>query len=527
MSSSAPTAPGAPVLDAELCYRAVRSRDRRFDGMFWTAVRTTGIYCRPSCPARTPAYGNVTFHPSAAAAQGAGFRACKRCLPDATPGSPEWDVAGELAGRAMRLIGDGVVDREGVPGLAERVGYTPRHLTRLLTAELGAGPLALARARRAQTARTLLESTTLPITDVAFAAGFSSVRQFNATVREVYAASPGELRGRAGLVAGDAPGAAGTAGTLTLRLAVRTPFAAAAMLAFLAYHVVPGMEVVDGTTYARTLDLPHGPGIVVVDLAETGATDVAQVPVTFHLLDLRDTTAALERVRRLLDGDADPLALAEHFAGDPVVAPLAAATPGLRVPGAVDGPELALRAVVGQQVSVTGARTVTGRMVASYGVPLPPALRDVVPGLTHLFPRPATLAEVADVDLPMPRARGRALAGLAGALADGTIRLDRGPDRDDVRRALVALPGIGPWTADYVALRALGHPDVFLPTDIGVRNALVGLGHDATAVPALLASAEPGWRPWRSYALLYLWNTLMPVVDAPVLPAASLDPEGP
>lgn len=530
-SATTPDAPPDPsldpVLDPELCYRAVRSRDRRFDGMFWTAVHTTGIYCRPSCPARTPSARNVTFHPSAAAAQGAGFRACKRCLPDATPGSPDWDVAGHLAGRAMRLIGDGVVDREGVPGLADRVGYTPRHLTRLLTAELGAGPLALARARRAQTARTLLESTALPVTDVAFAAGFSSVRQFNATVREVYAASPGELRGRVRARA-SAPDAA-SAGTLALRLAVRTPFAAAALLAFLAYHLVPGVEAVHGTTYARTLDLPHGPGVVEVDLASTGsdgdAAGVRQVPVTFRLVDLRDTTAALERVRRLLDGDADPLALAAHFADDPVVGPLAARTPGLRVPGAVDGAELAVRAVVGQQVSVTGARTVTGRVVASYGDPLPPALHDVVPGLTHLFPRPAVLAGVADVDLPMPRARGRALANLAANLADGTVRLDRGPDRDDVRRALVALPGIGPWTADYVALRALGHPDVFLPTDIGVRNALVGLGHDAAAVPGLLPDLERGWRPWRSYALMHLWNTLMPVVPEPVV--APADQEGP
>src|SRR6476620_690243 len=249
-------------LDAESCYRAVKSRDRRFDGVFFIAVRTTGIYCRPSCPARTPAYENVTFHPTAAAAQSAGYRACKRCLPDATPGSPDWDVAADVAGRAMRLIADGVVDRDGVEGLAARVGYTPRHLTRLLSAELGAGPLALARARRAQTARVLIETTAMTYADIAFAAGFSSVRQFNDTIREVYASSPTDLRGRRG-------GPRSATGTVTMRLAVRTPFAGRALLDFLAYHLITGVETSGDGWYARTLDLPHGPGTVRLDLTDT------------------------------------------------------------------------------------------------------------------------------------------------------------------------------------------------------------------------------------------------------------------
>ena len=274
------------TLDAEACYRAVKSRDRRFDGVFYTAVRTTGIYCRPSCPARTPAYANVTFHPTAAAAQAAGYRACKRCLPDATPGSPEWDVAADAAGRAMRLIADGVVDREGVEGLAERVGYTQRHLTRLLTSELGAGPLALARARRAQTARVLVETTDLGFADVAFAAGFSSVRQFNDTVREVYAASPSELRGRRG-------GRAGT-GEVRMRLAVRTPFAGRSLLDFLAVRAVQRVEAAGDGWYARTLALPHGTGTVHLELRDEPATgETAFVPATFHLSDLRDTSAAV------------------------------------------------------------------------------------------------------------------------------------------------------------------------------------------------------------------------------------------
>ena len=482
-------------LDAESCYRAVKSRDRRFDGVFFIAVRTTGIYCRPSCPARTPAYENVTFHPTAAAAQSAGYRACKRCLPDATPGSPDWDVAADAAGRAMRLIADGVVDRDGVEGLAARVGYTSRHLTRLLTQELGAGPLALARAKRAQTARVLLETTELGAADVAFAAGFKSVRQFNDTVREVYASTPTQLRGRRGH--------GSTGGTIQLRLAVRTPFAGRALLAFLETRAVAGIETVVGSTYARTLRLPHGTGVVELELhdqAEAGTT--AFVPATFRLADLRDLSAAVERVRRLLDADCDPVAIGDAFAGDPVLGPLVRATPGLRVPGHVDGDELAVRAVLGQQVTVAAARTAATRLVREYGDPLP----EPHDGLSHVFPTAERLAGLDPQSLPMPRARGGALVALCRALADGGIRLDRGADRDAVREALLAIPGIGPWTADYIALRALGHPDVFLPKDTGIRDALRGLGRD----PADSSSLAATWSPWRSYAQLYLWHTLGP-----------------
>src|SRR3954454_25280058 len=293
--------------DTEACYRAVKSRDRRFDGVFYTAVRTTGIYCRPSCPAITPHKKNVTFHRTAAAAQAAGYRACRRCLPDATPGPPDWDVAADVAGRTMRLIADGVVEREGVEGLAARVGYTPRHLNRLLAGELGAGPLALARARRAQTARVLIETTELTYADIAFASGFSSVRQFNDTIREVYAASPTDLRGRRGGRA--------TTGSVTMRLAVRTPYAGAALLGFLAARAVPGVEVVGDGWYARTLSLPHGSGterLRVPDGAEQGQTAFATA--TFTLEDLRDMTAATERVRRMLDADCAPVAVADAFA---------------------------------------------------------------------------------------------------------------------------------------------------------------------------------------------------------------------
>jgi AraC family transcriptional regulator of adaptative response / DNA-3-methyladenine glycosylase II len=486
------TAPEA--LDFERCYTAVQSRDRRFDGVFYTAVRSTGIYCRPSCPARTPASRNVSFHRTAAAAQAAGYRACKRCLPDATPGSPDWNLAATVAGRAMRLISDGVVDREGVEGLATRLGYTSRHLSRLLTTELGAGPLALARTQRAQTARALVESTTLSLADVAFAAGFSSVRQFNDTMLEVYAATPSELRGRRNGTKTEATGA------IELRIAVRTPFRGSALLGFLAARAIPGIEVAEvradgGGWYARTLDLPHGPGVARVELSDIDGVGSSYVPLRLTLDDLRDTTAALARMRALLDADADPVAVDGHLGADPVLAPLVARRPGLRVPGHVDGAEIAVRAVLGQQITVVAARTAAARLVASHGRPIATA----TDGLTHLFPDAATIAAMDPSDFKMPRARGRALIGMSAALASGELVLDRGPDRAELRRALLALPGIGPWTADYIALRALGHPDIWLPTDVGVRNALAR--HDVAVTPE-------GWAPWRSYALLHLWTSL-------------------
>src|SRR4051794_8086971 len=479
----------------EACYRAVKSRDRRFDGVFYTGVTSTGIYCRPSCPAITPAKRNVTFHRTAAAAQAAGFRACKRCLPDATPGSPDWDVAADSAGRAMRLISDGVVEREGVDGLAHRVGYTTRHLNRLLTGELGAGPLALARARRAQNARILIETTAMPFADVAFASGFASIRQFNDTVREVFATTPTTLRGRA-TVAGTTPG------QIALRLPVRAPYAGRALLVFLAAHLVPGVEASGGDWYERTLRLPHGNGRVRLTFPPDGPGEgTAFVRCTLSVTDLRDVGSAVERCRRLVDADCDPVAVDEGLGERPFMARLVRSRPGLRVPGTVDGDEVAIRTVIGQQVSLAGAISLGAKLTARYGDALTGAAGD---GPTRLFPTATSLAEADPDDLPMPRARARALVGLCAALAAGEIPLDHSAERSDVRSRLLALPGIGPWTADYVAMRALGDPDVFLPTDVGVRRALRGLREDPARVDVL---AEQ-WRPWRSYALMHLWATL-------------------
>ncbi|GAA0507732.1 DNA-3-methyladenine glycosylase [Paractinoplanes deccanensis] len=500
-------------LDFERCYRAVDSRDQRFDGWFFTAVTSTGIYCRPSCPAITPKRENVRFYPSAAAAQRSGFRACKRCRPDAAPGSPEWDVRADLVGRAMRLIGDGVVDREGVPGLASRLGYTERHLNRLLTAELGAGPLALARAQRAQTARILIETTSLGLAEIAFASGFGSVRQFNGTIQEVYAQAPGQLRARGSAGGHDEPG------TITVRLAYRSPLHVPSLLGFLETRALPGVEERTGNTYRRGLTLPHGSATVALTPADRF------ISATLRLGDVRDLAPAVARCRRLFDLDADPDAVDATLGADVALAAAVAQEPGVRVPRSVDGFEMAVRAIVGQQVSVAGARTTLTRLIRAAGT-MPPAdprspsgsSPDLPPstsrasgslaaaGLSSLgaFPSAAVVADLPDEAFGMPAARRDTIRRLAAAVADGKIDLEPGADRAETVARLEELPGIGAWTAGYVAMRAIGDPDVFLPTDLAVRRGAAALG--LPSAPKALAAHAERWRPWRSYALVRLWR---------------------
>src|ERR1039458_7622282 len=401
---------GAVTEDFERCYRAVKSRDTRFDGWFFTGVTSTHIYCRPSCPAITPQRGNVRFHPTAASAQQAGFRACMRCRPDASPGSPEWDMRADVAARAMKLIADGIVDREGVAGFARHLGFSVRQVQRVLVAEVGTGPLALARAQRAQTARVLMETTDLPVSHVAFAAGFASVRQFNETIREIFANTPTEIR-RQSKVRGDAG-----AGAIQLRLPYRAPFDAGSLFAFLGMRAVPGVEAYVDGTFLRSLNLPHGEGIVEL------TPDVGCVRSTFYLQDLRDLTAAVTRCRRLLDLDADPVAIDETLSLDPLLSRSVRHTPGKRMPGAVDGAELAVRAVIGQQVSVAGARTVTGRLVAVAGRPL---VNPRSP-LTHLFPTSFTTAEAGAVPAVTIPIQIEAL-NLQGTLGSCTVTITLAP----------------------------------------------------------------------------------------------------
>lgn len=479
--------------DFDRCYRALQSKDARFDGWFVTAVQTTGIYCRPSCPARLPLARNVRFYPTTAAAQRAGFRPCKRCRPDAAPGSPELDVRSDVVARAMRLIADGVVDRDGVEGLAARLGYTARHLQRLLRSEVGAGPLSLARAQRIQTARVLIETTDLPLSEVAFAAGFASIRQFNDTLRDVCRATPGELRRRAH------PAPPGP-GVLLLRLAVRAPFAVEGVFGHLAASAVPGCEEVRAGAFRRTLRLPHGAGIV----ALTPAPD--HVDCRLLLDDFRDLSTAITRCRRLLDLDADPAAVDEVLAGDTALRALVAKAPGQRIPRTVDEAELAIRVVLGQQVSMKAARTHTARLVSAYGRPV----SDPEGTLTHTFPAVAELAGIDTDGLALPSARRRTLRNVIDALASGALVLDAGCDRDRARSQLAALPGIGPWSTELIAMRGLGDPDAFPATDLGIRLAAnqIGLPGDVR----LLTERSQRWRPWRSYATQQLWT----VLDHPV-----------
>ncbi|MCM2512070.1 helix-turn-helix domain-containing protein [Streptomyces griseoincarnatus] len=454
------------MTDEDSRYEAVRSRDARFDGAFFFAVETTGIYCRPSCPAVTAKRAHVRFFPTAAAAQGAGFRACRRCRPDAVPGSAEWNVRADAVGRAMRLIADGVVDREGVAGLAARLGYSARQVQRQLTAELGAGPVALARAQRAHTARVLLQTTGLPVTEVAWAAGFASVRQFNDTVRAVYATTPTGLRATAPRRGGPRPGTP-TAG-VPLRLAHRGPYQARLVFDLLEREAVPGVEVMTGTpgarTYRRTLRLPYGTGIAAVEERPhtgTGARPGGWLDARVHLTDLRDLTTAVQRLRRLFDLDADPYAVDERLGADARLAPLVAARPGLRSPGAADPDEVAVRALVGRDTAAELVRRYGKRLDAPCG------------GLTHLFPESAVLAG-AEPD--------GTLGALTAALADGAVRLGPGADRDAAQDALAAVPGLDDRTVAEIRTRALGDPDV--------------------APPCL--DAPDSWRPWRSYALNHL-----------------------
>ncbi|HEY3879594.1 MAG TPA: AlkA N-terminal domain-containing protein [Trebonia sp.] len=534
-------------MDDEQRYTAASSKDARFDGVFFVAVRTTGIYCRPSCPAMTPKRANVVFYRTAAAAQQGGFRACKRCRPDASPGSPEWNVRSDAAGRAMRLIADGVVDRSGVEGLAARLGYSTRQVGRLLTAEVGAAPLALARAQRARTARILIETTALPMGDIAFAAGFTSIRQFNATMHEVYDIPPRVLRERAArrdpairtgtrrarwpaALATEPPAVAGgeAPGALRLRLPFRPPIDLSRMFCYLAARALPGVESASSGHYTRTISLPNGSGIIALRLVP-GAS---WVDCSLALFDLRDVTAAVQRCRRLLDLDADPASIAGFFECDPVIGPLAAACPGRRAVGAVDGNEIAIRAVLGQQVSVAAARRLGARLVelcgGSHGPGADARSAEAGPGLarldaaesgdqslTRVFPDVAVIAALDPAVLPMPLSRARTVITLAAALAGGYISLDPGADRDDTAAQLLALPGIGAWTAGYIRMRALSDPDVFLPGDAGVVRAFAqltgrvpGRNGDAKPVSQELAAAAERWHPWRSYAVHQLWATL-------------------
>lgn len=484
------------MLDHEASYRVFRARDSRFDGRLFVGVKTTGIYCRPVCPARTPRKEHVTFFPSAAAAQEAGFRPCLRCRPETAPELAAWRGTSNTVSRALPLIELGALDEGGVDALAARLGVGERHLRRLFLRHLGASPIAVAQTRRVLLARQLIAETALPMADIAMAAGFGSIRRFNEVFQRLFHRPPGALR------RSRAAGSRGvTGGTVSIRLAYRPPYDWDAMLAFLEARALPGVErVVDGR-YVRTIEVDGRHGVVGV-----GADRGDALRATISVPVLSALPAIVARLRRVFDLTAEPGAIAAHLAEDPTLAPLVRARPGLRVPGAWDGFELAVRAVLGQQVSVAAAVGLAGRLVAAYGRPLAGVETDV-PGLTHVFPRPDRLAGVDFAALAMPRQRKAALAALATAAAARPRLFEAGRDLDHAVSAWRELPGIGEWTAQYVAMRALGEPDAFPARDAGLLRAL-GARDGRRVTPAELVARAEAWRPWRAYAVLHLWASL-------------------
>ncbi|MFT4043811.1 MAG: Ada metal-binding domain-containing protein [Gordonia sp. (in: high G+C Gram-positive bacteria)] len=501
-------------LDFDRCYRAVAARDARFDGQFFVTVHTTGIYCRPSCPAQTPKPQNVSFVLTSAAAAARGFRACRRCAPDAVPGSPRWNEGADLACRAMRLIADGLIERAGVEGLADHLGYSARHLNRVLRTELGAGPLALARAHRTSNARILLQCTTMPISDVAFASGFASIRQFNDTIKQIFDLTPTRLRALGHPTES-------TTGEISLRLALREPFDRTWPAIHLAAHAVPGVEEFTGDprgewAYRRVLSLPHGSALAQVQPAiQAGAPRHAHLRASIWHLDMRDLGTAVNRLRRLFDLDADAAAAESALAADPRLSRLIAAHPGIRLIGCVDPAESLIRTMIGQQISVSAARHHLTGLVAAAGTPTAWSGPQ-----WYSFPTPDAIGALGRDVLRGPVRRIAAILGAAAAMSEGRVQLHSGVAAAELRAQLLELPGIGAWTADYVTMQVTGDPDILLDRDLVIRHAATELGIDLTATS--------GWSPWRSYASMHLWRHRLDQTRTPTVPAATApttDPE--
>ena len=485
-------------LDPKVCYTAILSRDRRFDGRFFTGVVTTGIYCRPVCPVHPPRFENMRFYACAAAAEAAGFRPCRRCHPEAAPGTPAWVGSSAVVSRAMRLIGEGALDEDDIEGLAARLGIGGRQLRRLFAEHLGASPTAIARARRVHFAVKLIEETRLPITEVAFLAGFRSIRQFNHAVRSTFHHSPTERRVKYGLggkkpLETHSPNGEG----LIVRLPYRPPFDWNALLSFLSSRAIPGVESILDGTYRRSVEI--GGSIGIIEL--TPSSERPELLMRVQLSSYESLLRVSERARRIFDLGADPLQINQCLRRSPSLARAVAARPGLRVPGAWDGFELAVRAILGQQVTVKGATTLAGRLVSRFGSPLEGYASF---GITHLFPGPESLMKSDLTKLGMPSRRGETIRGLARAVASGDIPLDSSQGLDNSVSSLCSVPGIGQWTANYIAMRAFGETDAFPSDDLGLRKAL-SKGSNLISAKDVARIAEE-WRPWRAYGALYLWN---------------------
>jgi AraC family transcriptional regulator of adaptative response / DNA-3-methyladenine glycosylase II len=484
------------MLDHASCYRALLTRDARFDGRFFTAVTTTRIYCRPICPASPPKFENCLFMPSAAAAQAAGFRPCLRCRPEAAPELAVWRGTANTVARALRLIDEGALDESDVESLALRLGVGGRHLRRLFRHHLGAPPVAVAQTRRLLFAKALLADTALPMTEVALASGYGSLRRFNDAMRRSWDRPPSELR------RGSRPPPASGGGGVMIRLPYQPPFDWAALLGFLGPRCIPGVEAVEGNCYRRTIALDGRHGVVELRHAD----DAAQLEALIRFPNISALGTIVSRLKRQFDLDADAAAIGVQLSADPLLAPLVACRPGLRVPGAWEPFELAVRAILGQQISVAAATVLAGRVAASYGEPLMLEDGPPPPGLGLVFPAPAALTEADPGVLRVPRARAACIAGLASALLQQPDLLAPLLPLDETVAALCRLPGIGPWTAQYVAMRALREPDAFPSGDLGLRKAAAG--PDGVPTTKQLEARAAAWRPFRAYAAIHLWFSL-------------------
>ncbi len=477
-------------LDHDACYRALCLRDARFDGRFFVGVKSTGIYCRPVCPARTPRSENVTFYLTAASAQKAGFRPCLRCRPETAPDLGAWRGTSNTVSRALSLIELGALDEARVDDLAGRLGVGERHLRRLFRQHLGASPIMVAQTRRVLLAKQLIHESSLPMTEIAFASGFGSVRRFNETFQTLFGRPPGALRRAKGPEV-----SAGPQGEIDLLLRYQPPYDWVAILEFLRRRAIPGVEIVTADSYARSVDLEGVTGTVKVRRGEGNAL---RASVAFPKLSA--LPAIIARLRRAFDLAADPLAITAHLAKDPVLAPLVAVRPGLRVAGAWDGFELAIRAVLGQQISVSAATSLAGRLVAAFGA----RLAEPDGGLTHVFPRPETLAAADLAALGKPRSRAAAVSAVsAAAMADNHL-FDATLGLEDSIRRLRSIRGVGEWTAQYIALRQLREPDAFPAADLGLLRAMAKQEGRRRSTSEVLDRAN-AWRPWRAYAAQHLW----------------------
>jgi AraC family transcriptional regulator of adaptative response / DNA-3-methyladenine glycosylase II len=482
-------------LDLAACYRAFRTRDARFDGRLFSGVTTTGIYCRPICPARTPRPENMRFFTTAAAAQDAGFRPCLRCRPETAPNLAAWRGTSNTVNRALSLIEGGALDQSDVGSLSERLGVGERQLRRLFQEHLGASPVSVARTRRVLLALQLLHETRLPIADVALAAGFGSIRRFNEVFQGLFARPPAALRRSGSRAMTDA-----ASGRVEILLRYRPPYDWPAMLGFLRARAIPGVEAISSGRYARTIEIEGDHGLVVV---EPGEADALKATIHFPRLSL--LPSIIDRLRRVFDLAADPRAIGEQLAEDTLLAPLVAERPGLRVPGAWDGFELAVRAVLGQQITVRGAASLAGRLVTAYGAPLSRSSL-LVDGLTHVFPGAERLASADIATLGMPRTRAQTLTTLAAVVAADPGMLGLGQHPAECLKRLRAIRGIGEWTAQYIAMRELREPDAFPADDLGLRRALAERGRRPT--PREMVARAERWRPWRAYAAQHLWTAL-------------------